>query len=246
MEVVPLANRPAENLLPLLLPFLEENERAVANGSDLVLKSSPGRMEELKALIRTLDTGPRGLVVTVIQGSDTSAEELNAQARLHVNIPLDAPEQTRGAIHGRYYSTQRDDRLENKQRIRTLEGTAAIIKTGRTIPYQNFGPFGPDPYGYGPSSTEFLEVTTGFSVIPRFAGNHQVILEISPWSERFGNGFVESRNAQSTIRAALGEWVEIGGHDQISRMDQKGLLSRRYQSDTRRDRILIKVDDLPD
>ncbi|MEN8260582.1 MAG: hypothetical protein ABFS02_08355 [Pseudomonadota bacterium] len=249
LEVVPLSNRPAEDLLPLLLPFLEEDERAVANGSDLVLKSSPRRMAELKNLIRDLDKRQRDLLVTVLQGSNLTADELNARARLHIHIPLEAPAGTRGNFRGRYYSTQRGDALENTQQLRTLEGKAAIIKIAREIPYQNFGIYGADPYGYGTSSTEFRDVTTGFAVIPRLTGNGHVMLEISPWSahrSRIGDGVIETRSAQTTIRAALGEWVEIGGQNETSRTEQKGILSRHYRTDTGRHRILIRVEALSD
>ncbi len=95
--------------------------------------------------------------------------------------------------------------------------------------------------GY-PATTEYVDTTTGFAVTPRLNGN-QVIIEVSPWSDRMQrNGAIETRSAHTTFTAELGEWVEIGGTFESSQYSQDGLLSRSRSTSQDEMHILIKVD----
>jgi hypothetical protein len=74
------------------------------------------------------------------------------------------------------------------------------------------------------------DIATGFDVIPRVAGD-EVLLEIAPQREvagTLGRGSVQVQRASSTLRARLGEWVELAGADE-------GASSRR---------IWVKVDEV--
>lgn len=47
MEVIPLANRPAAEILPLLAPLLDGEDRVVDNGSNLIVRTSPERLANI-------------------------------------------------------------------------------------------------------------------------------------------------------------------------------------------------------
>ena len=111
-----------------------------------------------------------------------------------------------------------------------------IIWKGMHIEQQNFSAFGL------PSSTQYKETSTGFSVTPRLVGQ-QVLLNVSPWSETMnGKGQVGVHQAQSTLRINLGEWVEIGGIGQNPNANMNGTLMTTRQIDKNTLHILIKVD----
>lgn len=226
IEVIPLANRPASELIPLLAPLLGNNTQLIDNGSNLLLKTTPDRLAEINALVKQLDARQSNLVITVIQSRQTNADELNA--------PLTDSSTSGGNILGHVYQTQDKDRDQNTQTIRTLDGIPAHIKAGNIYPRQNFS-----GYGY-PTTTDYTEATTGFEVIPRLVGQ-QVTLSVSPWSDKMnGQGQIGSQNSQSTIRINLGEWVELGNIGENSRSSGTAVNTR--QTGNSQMHILIKVD----
>lgn len=236
IEVIPLTNRPAFEILPLLAPLLGNTAQLIDNGSNLLVKTTPDRLAEIKSIIKQLDVRQSNLVITVMQSRQTTADELNAAARIQLNVPVDNPSRSSGRIIGHLYQTQDKNADENTQTVRTMEGVPAQIKVGNIYPIQNFS-----GYGY-PTTTQFTEATTGFEVIPRLAGQ-QVILSVSPWSDKMnGRGQIETQNAQSTIRINLGEWVELGGvGENTSRSTNSALVNTR-QIDKSQMHILVKVD----
>ena len=244
MEIIPLQNRTAIEVQPLIAPLLDPSDRVIANGSALIVKTSPSKLEEIKQLIKKLDTRIENLIITVIQDRNITADELNARADIRLNVPLNHPSDFSGQIRGRYNQTQDHDSRYNTQTIRTMEGTPAQIKVGKAHPIRNTTVYHPR-YGYPSvsSSTEFVEATTGLSVTPRLAGDNQVIIDVAPWSDRMNRyGMIDTQGALTTIRANLGEWVEIGGADEDSNFDRSGFLIK--ERSTRKDalHILVKVE----
>jgi type II secretory pathway component GspD/PulD (secretin) len=243
IEVIPVYNRPASEIQPLINPMLENTDRVIADGSNLIVRTTPDRLNAIKKFINNLDTRPNNLIITIIQSRNTSAEELNAAARLNLNIPIDDLSKSGGKITGHYGQTQDQSANESTQTIRTLEGNTAYIKAGDSYPIQNVQIYNS---GYGnptvSSSTEFIDATTGFAVTPRLAGQ-QAILDVSPWSDKANaRGQLETQSAQSTLKVNLGEWVELGRIDETSQNSTNGNYANNRQSSENRLRILVKVD----
>jgi type II secretory pathway component GspD/PulD (secretin) len=243
IEVIPLYNRPASEIQPLLEPLLENGGRVIADGSNLLVRTTPARLAEIKSFIKKLDTRLNNLLITVLQSRQATADELNAQIRARLRIPGHDLSKTTGKITGYYYQTQDQSAKDNLQTIRTLEGNPAYIKTGNTYPVQIFQTYN-SGYGYSgvSSSTEFIEATTGFAVTPRLSGQ-QVILDVSPWSDTFNaQGQIRTQEVQSILKVNLGEWVELGGVDENTQSSGNRTLARSWQTNDSRLRILIKVD----
>lgn len=243
LEVIQVNNRPAAEIQPLLQPLLDANDQVIADGSNLIVKTSLERLAEIKSLINSLDSRQHNLLITVLQNSQISADELNAAARARINIPANDASKTTAAISGHVYQTQDKTTRANTQSIRTLEGNAAVIKIGNSTPVQNVQTYS-SGYGYPTiaTNTEFVDTSTGFSVVPRLTGD-QVTLEVSPWSERMGSrGVIHSQAAQSSLRVNLGEWVELGGITENSSQSSSGRSANIRQTGTSRMHILIKVE----
>jgi hypothetical protein len=236
LEVIPLANRPAFEIVPLLSPLLGNTAQIIDNGSNLLVKTTPDRLAEIKAIVSQLDVRQSNLVITVMQSNQSTADELNAAARVQLNGSTDYSLRSGGRIIGRLYQTQEKNADKNIQTIRTMEGVPAHIKTGNIYPGQYSA-----NYGYA-TATESIEATTGFEVIPRLAGQ-QVVLSVSPWSDKMnGQGQLEVHNAQSTLRVNLGEWVELGGAGESSSSSSNGAFVNTRQTGGRQMHILVKVD----
>ena len=236
IEVIPLTYRPASEILPLLAPLVGDTAQLVDNGSNLLVKTTPEQLAEIKAIVGQLDVRQNNLLVTVMQSRQTTADELNAGVRVQLNVPIDNPSKSGGRMMARVRQTQGKNADENTQTIRTLEGVAAHIKAGNMYPRQNFS-----VYGY-PTTTEFTEATTGFAVTPRLVGE-QVTLSVSPWSDRMnGRGQIETQDAQSTLSVKLGEWVELGGAGESSNNSANSRFVNTRQIDKSQIHILVKVD----
>jgi type II secretory pathway component GspD/PulD (secretin) len=124
-----------------------------------------------------------------------------------------------------------------------MDGAPAYIKAGNVIPVTQYQSY-PGYYGY-PNvmrSTQYIEATTGFEVTPRLAGQ-QVLLEVAPWSDNYqGYGQFQTQSAVTSIRANLGEWVEIGAVGESGQNNGVGTFSYSRQSVQNRLHILVKVD----
>jgi len=243
MEVIPINNRPASEIQPLISPMLADTDRVIADGSNLIVRTTPDRLNAIVKFINNLDTRLNNLLITVIQSRNTTAEELNAAARVNLNISIDNLSKSSGRITGHYDQTLNQNTNESTQTIRTLEGNTAYIKTGNAYPIENVQIYN-SGYGYPAVSTttEFIDATTGFAVTPRLAGQ-QVILDVSPWSDSVNRqGQLETRSAQSTLRINLGEWVELGGIDETSQSSTNGNYANNRQFNQNKLHILVKVD----
>lgn len=252
VEVISVYNRPASEIQPLLVPLLEGADQIVANGDTLILKTTPERLQTITNLIRKLDVPLNNLLISVIQSWNTTAAQLNAGIGFEINAqnPSDpigdvggGYSQFEGSIYGHSSKINRTNNNQNTQTIRTLEGATAHIKAGSSYPVSNYQIY-PGGYGY-PSvtqSTQYIEATTGFAVTPRLVGQ-QVVLDVSPWSDRFNNqGQIQTQEAQTSIRANLGEWVDLGGVDESGQSNGNTPFAYNRQSGQNRLHILVKVD----
>lgn len=243
LEIIPLFNRPASELHPIISPLLDESEQIIANGSNLIVKATPYRLKQLKKLIKKLDTRLNNLSITVIQSRTKTAHELNSSANFSFNSRSFYNPNPKGYIHGRFAQTEGLKNTDSTQVIKTLEGRSAYIKTGKTHPIQNIDIYD-SGYGYPAISThtEFIETTTGFLVTPHLTGN-QVTLDITPWSENMGNsGIIETQRANTSIRVHLGEWVEIGSISENNQRSRNKTVYHSYSTIINNMRILIKVE----
>ena len=241
MEIIPLSNRPASEIHPLVAPLLDASESLIPNGFNLIVKTTPAKLRELKAIIKKLDTSLTNLTITVIQTQDFSAEQLNVG--LGINLIVNNSSQSQGYVEGRYQQQHQQNNINNQQVLMTLEGTAAHIKVGRHHPIKQtqvyYSAFGERIVS---QKTELIEVSTGFIVLPRLSGE-QVILEVSPWSDILqDNGNIKTQEVTTTLRTRLGEWIEIGAVNQQHNSETTENLSYQQKNHIKRLRIMVKVE----
>ena len=242
IEVVPLSNRFASDLQPLISPFLEDSELIIANRSSLIVKATPLRQKEIKKLIDQLDTRLINLTITVVQSKTQTAQALNASANINLNFP-NRRSKFSTEFQGRFGNTNDLSDSNSRQQVQTLDGKPAYIKTGKIHPVENISVYH-SGYGYPAISrdTQLIEASTGFMVTPRLSGS-QVTLDVAPWSDQMNNnGELSTQSGHTTIRVNLGQWVEIGGVDQHSQQSSNGTLSHAYSTANQNTKILIKVD----
>ena len=192
LEVIDLRHTTAEQVLPALRPLLEPGGVLTGQRSQLIIRTSPANLAELRRALQALDAPARRLVI-LVRFAGASAVE---RSELAVGV--------RGSrIEARARQERSTGAERVDQRIQVLEGRRAHIATGTSRPLELR------------DGTLIQDVATGFDVIPRLAGD-TVLLEIAPQREvagRVTRGSVQVERASSTIRARLGEWVELAGVD---------------------------------
>ena len=238
IEIISLQNRPAAEIQELLAPMLENGEVVTGNGFDLIVKSRLERLESIRKVTQQLDRRQHNLIISVLQNSHKSASQLNAEAVVQASTKSIR-------MQGMIGDTRNIDSQRNMQQLRTLEGQAAHIQLGTIRPIENVTVYD-SGYGYpaAVSNTHMQEASSGFAAIPRLTNNQEILIDISPWSDRFLNrASLQTQDIQSTIRAQLGEWVELGGISQHEQAEHHGGFQGLNHSTRNQDNYtLIKVD----
>jgi hypothetical protein len=237
LKIIPLKHRSAEELIPVIRPMLGPGENVGGMQYQLFVRASDKRLSDIDLLLAEVDRARKNLKITLEQdvarsGSATS-QGISGEGRTgNVRVIVPSRREPGGLVIGgtetesmRYRITRSTGSSQdnNSQFISVLEGMPAFICVGQSLPYvQRFLVFAGNRVSYG-QDTQFLNVTTGFDVLPRLNGN-QVELEIAPRLSFVGNGGIQDvrfQELRTTVSARLGEWVDLGGmtsgRDEISR-----------------------------
>jgi hypothetical protein len=251
LDIVNLSSRPAEDLLPLLVPIAGPGGTVTGTGSTLFIRASPQTLEEIRRALQHLDRAPRNLLIQVRQNAESDRsgsgvglavdEVAGDRVRIRTGPPLPG-----GGTRVEAFSRNRRGEQEVSQEVRVLEGHRAFIAVGSDYPvgYQerHSGPGGT----FRRSGVTYERRESGFYVLPRVTGD-RVTLEISAFAsgslDRLGStptGAVESQ-----VSGNLGEWISLGGASVAERHSQQGLL-HRADGQRRVDRdIYLRVVELP-
>lgn len=251
LEIIPLKHRPAEEVVPLLRPFLAPGGTLTGQSGQLFIRTTPNNLAELKKMLVTLDKPARQLLITVLQGQGVQLADdearLDADIRLgghgRVTIGNGVPRDTTAL---RIRRTRSRSRNGDVQRVRVIEGSTATIYLGQSVPFGGRS-ITTTPGGTQTTDTvEYRDVMTGFAVVPRISGQ-QVTLQIDTQRDRpspRGGGSIEVQGVHTTLTGKLGTWIEIGGAINLDSGRRSGIIYRstEHLKDTRR--VLLKVEEV--
>ena len=217
LEIIPLRHRTAEQVAPVLRPLLEPGATLTGQRNQLIVRTSPANLAELRRALDAIDRPLRRLEISVRfdDSGDEQRRELEAGGRISNR---DARVDIRGQDSQRTTSSRVD------QRVQVLEGGRAFIMAGRARPL---------PGG-------LWETATGFEAVPRLSGG-TVLVDIAPQKESFDR----QQRMATTVSARLGEWFEVGGALSQSARDERGLLSGERSRASASRRVWLKVEELP-
>jgi type II secretory pathway component GspD/PulD (secretin) len=226
IEVIELRHTTAEQVLPTLRPLLEPGGALTGQRNQLIVRTSPRNLEELRRALAVLDAPARRLEILV--RFDSAGEESAA------DVEADARISNRGSrieLRGSASRSSAAGRVD--QRLQVLEGRRAWISAGSSRPYR------------GSDGVEYHDAASSFEVVPRIAGG-MVILQVAPQRQAPGAspGSVESFDAATTVRAPLGEWVEIGGVAASQSRSDRSLSAGGNRQGWSGRRIWVRVDEV--
>ncbi len=216
LEFLPLRHRTVEQVLPVLRPLLEPGATLTGQRGQLIVRTSPENLAELKQALAGIDRPLRRLQISVRFDDAGAAESRDLRAGGRIG--------NRGAqleLRGDDRQRRSDERVD--QRIQVLEGGRAFIMAGQAMPV---------PGGV-------WETATGFEAVPRLSGAH-VLVDIASQKESFDR---QSRMA-TTVSARLGEWFEVGSALASAARDDRGLASGSRSRSYEARRVWLKIEEL--
>jgi type II secretory pathway component GspD/PulD (secretin) len=253
VEVIQLRYRTSQELIPMLQPMLAPGGGISGLQGQLVVRTTPANLEEIKRILASVDTAPRQLLITVRQDADMSNERSAASVSGSIggdhggNVVLRDGD-NRARVH--IIEGRSNENSSNTQSLRVMEGREAFVRVGQSIPVRGREIRRTVVNGQVVEqvvdSAQYRDVSTGFYVLPRVSGD-RVTLDISPQREalsRQAAGGVSVQNVVTTVSGRIGEWIELGGIAQDASGQQTVLFGTAAggMRDTRS--VQVKVDDV--
>lgn len=265
LEVIPLKHRTADDIIQILRPLMQPGGTITGMNNQLVVKTTPANLEQIKAVLAKLDNSPRRLLIRVKQGilANTKQQEQSLSGNIasgDVSVGVDdtrtgsreglvisGSDDQGNNIRYRGNETRSQSNEGNTFMVNATEGYPAYISIGQSIPVSSRTSYVTPGGGVTVNdSTEYINADSGFYVLPRLNGN-RVTLLIAPRLTKVGPGrapILDVQDVETTVTGRLGEWLDIGGLEQQSSSSGQGIASNSRQSDSQSRSVLIKVDEI--
>lgn len=266
LEVIPLRYRTVEEVVRLVQPLLAPGGTVSGMQGQLIVRTSPENLKEIRRVLESVDVAPRRLRVTVRREGAATREAREAELsgriggrRAEVAFP-EGEERSGGHVvlrssdarmGARVLESLAGERDRDVQSVQVLEGGEAFIQAGVSIPVREREVrrtvVGGRVVEQVVESTRYRDFVTGFYVRPRLAGE-RVIVEISPrraTPEREPTGRIRVEGTTTTVTGRLGEWIEIGGSALQSEEARSSLLGAGASGSSDAVRFSIRVEELP-
>jgi len=244
-EIIRLQYRMAEEMLPMAHSVLGDAGRVNAYGDQLIVNAPAAHIEELRDLLKQLDTPPRRLLIS-IDSSDSSTGErrgYRVDGSLGTgNVEIQAG---RGQVHGenriRILNRSTDGHGGALQQIQATEGYPALIQSGQSVPLRDTQV---GPYGQVYRETRYRDVTRGIYATARISGDivHVTLSSNNDRLDPSRPGVIDVQTLDTQVSGRLGEWIEIGNLSESRHGETSGLLRQRSESTVEERAMRLRVE----
>jgi hypothetical protein len=257
VEVIALKYRTAEEMIPLLEPMVARGGSLSGVRGQLVVRTTPANLAELRRVLGSVDTAPRRLLISVAHDTAYDASrrgaEISGSLRAEDNLRLTIPGSTgaaRDGVHARVYDSRSVDNVRVTQTVQVLEGRSAFIQSGADVPVRERRVVRSVVDGRVVDQlvddVQYRSANTGFQVTPRIAGD-VVTLDVAPQRVSFGQGVPGAADVQrvvSTVSGRLGEWIALAAVSQERTSEREVILGRAGATRSETRSVLVKVEEL--
>ena len=261
LEVIPLQNRMVDDVIPIIRPLVAPGGTITGMNNQLIVKTTPSNLAEIKQILNRIDHAPRKLMITVKQNiggnshlreDSLTGEYVSDNIQIntghdHSNegLSISAGDKNSNVRYRTLNSTARaDDR--NTFKVQALEGRPAFINQGQSIPVDSSTAYVTKHGVVVNQSTDYYETRSGFYVLPRLNGNQVTLLvatdlsSVQPGSHPTAN----VQGVETTVTGRLGQWMELGGIDQSFNHGTRENFSSSSVHGQELRTVLIKVDEI--
>lgn len=262
LEIITLQYRSVDEVLPIIRPMLDPDGTASGMTNQLILRTSPHNLAEIRKMLESIDSAPRLLKITVLQNVDraTLSQLIEASGSVagrnaHILVSPGAggsglsmeARQDKNRLHARVDSARSLEEERNALRIEVQEGNRAFIQAGSSLPVPQRrivqSPQGTQMI----DSTEYRDVASGFYVLPRINGE-RVTLEVSTQNDNLAADRTypapRMQRVLTTLSGKLGEWLVIGDIGQQQESSDASISSRSASSTGEQRNVLLKVEEV--
>ncbi len=248
VAVIELKNRPADELIPVISPFLGPGDTLSGQDSLLFLSTTPENLARIQSIIAHLDQALQQLAITVVQGENAidrlSTIDISGSVIIGDSVTAGVGEnrsQPRDSIDIDAQSSQPTSYSSDIQRILVQNGATAIFYVGLSAPVAmedltHKGMRYHQIQGY-------REMLTGVHVTPLVSGN-RITLEIETRQDQpagDGPAVVRSQQIQTQIQARLDEWIDIGSILGTSNRKEDSMITRSASQQSSQRHVFVKV-----
>lgn len=246
LTVIDLKHRRAEELIPVLQPLLEQGGALSGQDYKLFVRTSSTNLAQLRSAVEQLDKQQRQMLVSVRRSTaqDIQREQASASGTLRTGDgSISVNERPRSGSGATVRAGERNLQTQSSSvsSVSVLEGNAAFISTGNTVPIVTAVAVGGGRRPFVGGVVEHRDLQRGFMVTPRVNGD-QVILDISQQDERVAGGGIQSQSLNTQVIGRLGTWMQLGGVSESSTRTDSGILSRNYSTGGNELSIWVKVE----
>lgn len=244
-KIITLQHRFAKDILPAIQPMVGNDGSVSAVDNNLLIRATPEQISMIEQVVGTLDVERRNLRITISHDSfqQSQHDQIGVSGRrrvgnVEVQVPRGASEGVQLEIGQRQSSISR----QGSEFLTVMDGERAFIKVGQSVPFtQQWVQFS-QRYLHLQRTTQFYEITTGFSVRPRSIGD-KVELEITPRIANLnGRDYIDFEELSTVVRVTPGQWLDLGGTMQSRDEVSRAILSRQVETQGGNNLLMIKVD----
>ncbi len=247
-KIIDLQHHFAEEILPIIQPLVGSDGTATGMQNHLIIRASPEKMLEIERMISSLDVERQNLKITVSHQNNLQTNDdnfaVNGRKRIgNVTIGTNKyPKNVGDGVQLDIENNQSSIRSSGNQFINVMDGQRAFIRVGQSVPYSQEWVTLTRRYISVQKTTEFVDISTGFSVRPRSIGN-QIELEITPRIAQLNqNKYIDFEELSTIVRVNRGEWLDLTGTMQQRDEVSQAILSRQNNDHSRSNALSIRVE----
>ncbi len=262
IEVIPLQHRMSDDVVSILRPLLAPGGTITGMNNQLIVKTTPENLEEIKSVLASIDSLPRRLMISVrqdVDGSFKSRDQAvsgryksgdviisNESRNTGAGVEIGVEDKSGNNLKYHLGDSSGNSSANSDFRVQATEGYPAYINTGTSVPVQSSNAYVTRNGVVVNDSVDYIEAESGFYVLPRLNGD-QVTLLVAPKLTRVAPGrspVFDTQNVQTTATGYLGEWIELGGINQQTTSDGSANLSNSKSFNNELRSVLIRVDEI--
>lgn len=247
-KIIDLQHRFAEDIIPIIQPLAGSEGAVTGMQNHLIIRASPERMIEIEQVISTLDVARQNLKITVSHQNNlqTEREGVAVSGRKQIgNVDIGTnryPKSLRDGVKLDIENSQRSTRSSSNQYINVIDGESAFIRVGQSVPFTQEWVTLTRRYIRSQKTTEFVDISTGFSVRPRSIG-YEIELQITPRIAQLNQrGYIDFEELTTTVRVQRGEWLNLGNIMQHKDEVSRAILSQQNSIQSRNNNLSIQVE----
>lgn len=256
VEVIPLKHRLASDVIPILQPLLAPAGTLTGSANQLIIRSTPENIGQIKQALAGIDRAPRRLLISVRQDrAGNAGAERRSLSGSYSGGGVSVSGRDRGGVvissrgegdnHIEYQSSSRSRSSADRNTftVQALEGNPAFIQAGSLVPLPARTTVVTRGGVVQQDSVQLYDATSGFYVLPRLSGD-SVTLLVAPRLAGGGAGGFHVQNVETTVSGRLGEWLHVGGMTRQNSRRDGGPLSQSQRQNRMRSAVEIKVEEL--